>query len=416
MARSTVLRSLNNGTLSTTSTTTTSTTQDTGNVVQSVQSNATYSGLVANTVVVADAQGNLVSTTFGLANLSYFTPITSNLQATLNGLQITGGATTIKSANLTANRALTSDASGKVAASAVTATELGYVSGVTSGIQTQLNALQTATGASVTASRALVSDASGKVSASTVTSTELGYLSGVSSGIQTQLNNLAITGGASTIKTSDLTASRALVSDASGKVAVSVVTSTELGYVSGATSALQTQINNMLPLTGGTITGSLIVNGGITGTLVGSLPQSTFLYANNSSTSAGTAIAFQYLKGVNNASFAYGTLDANGTSVVFNTDGVYRISCVKSVSTATLSQQTWEIYTYASGAVFNAASPGTNVLSYTTPQFTAIAGAEIGVRAGQRMAIVNTGSTQTWYSGGSPSLWTIIPLSLGYPG
>ena len=43
--------------------------------------------------------------------------------------------------------------------------------------------------AAVTASRALVSDASGFVSASSVTSTELGYLSGVTSAIQTQLNN-----------------------------------------------------------------------------------------------------------------------------------------------------------------------------------------------------------------------------------
>jgi len=43
--------------------------------------------------------------------------------------------------------------------------------------------------AAVTASRALVSDASGFVSASSVTSTELGYVSGVTSAIQTQLGN-----------------------------------------------------------------------------------------------------------------------------------------------------------------------------------------------------------------------------------
>jgi hypothetical protein len=54
-----------------------------------------------------------------------------------------------------------------------------------------------------------------------------------------------ITGAATTITTSNLTASRALVSDGSGKVAVSSVTSTELGYVAGVTSAIQTQINNI---------------------------------------------------------------------------------------------------------------------------------------------------------------------------
>lgn len=57
---------------------------------------------------------------------------------------ITGAATTIASANLTANRALISDGSGKVAVSAVTSTELGYLDGVTSAIQTQLNAKQAA--------------------------------------------------------------------------------------------------------------------------------------------------------------------------------------------------------------------------------------------------------------------------------
>lgn len=54
---------------------------------------------------------------------------------------ITGAATTITSSDLTASKALISNASGKVAASSVTSTELGYVSGVTSSIQSQFNAL-----------------------------------------------------------------------------------------------------------------------------------------------------------------------------------------------------------------------------------------------------------------------------------
>lgn len=52
-----------------------------------------------------------------------------------------------------------------------------------------------------------------------------------------------VTGGASTITGSNLTASRALVSNANGKVAVSAVTATELGYLDGVTSAIQTQLN-----------------------------------------------------------------------------------------------------------------------------------------------------------------------------
>lgn len=54
-----------------------------------------------------------------------------------------------------------------------------------------------------------------------------------------------ITGAATTIVSSDLTVSRALVSNGSGKVGVSTVTDTELGYLSGVTSAIQTQFNNI---------------------------------------------------------------------------------------------------------------------------------------------------------------------------
>jgi hypothetical protein len=54
---------------------------------------------------------------------------------------------------------------------------------------------------------------------------------------------VTITGAASTITTSNLTINRVLVSDGSGKVAVSTITSTELGNLSGVTSNIQTQLN-----------------------------------------------------------------------------------------------------------------------------------------------------------------------------
>ena len=44
-------------------------------------------------------------------------------------------------------------------------------------------------------------------------------------------------------KMENLTVSRALVSDGNGDVSVSAVTSTEIGYLDGVTSAIQTQIN-----------------------------------------------------------------------------------------------------------------------------------------------------------------------------
>ena len=70
---------------------------------------------------------------------------TTSLWETSNALStkqdtITGAATTITSSNLTGSRALVSNGGGKVDVSAVTTTELGRLVGVTSDIQTQLNA------------------------------------------------------------------------------------------------------------------------------------------------------------------------------------------------------------------------------------------------------------------------------------
>lgn len=65
-----------------------------------------------------------------------------------------------------------------------------------------------------------------------------------------------ITGAATTITDSNLTASKALISNSSGKVAASSVSSTELGYVSGVTSAIQTQLNAKAPLASPALTGT----------------------------------------------------------------------------------------------------------------------------------------------------------------
>jgi len=71
----------------------------------------------------------------------------------------------------------------------------------------------------------------------------------------------AITGGASSIVISNLLANRALLSDASGKVAVSAVTNTELEYVDGVTSAIQTQLNAKAPTASPTFSGNVTMPG-----------------------------------------------------------------------------------------------------------------------------------------------------------
>ena len=83
---------------------------------------------------VNGASGTVVLTTSNIAEGSnqYFT--TGKITAYL-----TGAISTVLTADLTASRAVASNSSGKLVSSATTDTELGYLSGVTSGIQTQIN-------------------------------------------------------------------------------------------------------------------------------------------------------------------------------------------------------------------------------------------------------------------------------------
>lgn len=78
--------------------------------------------------------------------------------------------------------------------------------------------------------------------------TDVGTLKTNVGNIQTALTSKqdVVVGAASTITENNLTINRALVSNSSGKVAVSNVTSTELGYLDGVTSNVQTQLNNKL--------------------------------------------------------------------------------------------------------------------------------------------------------------------------
>jgi hypothetical protein len=86
-----------------------------------------------------------------------------------------------KMEDLTASRALVSDGSGDVSVSAVTSTEIGYLDGVSSAIQTQLDAKQATIDASARLDANLIHDG-------TISNTEFGHLNNVSSNIQTQLD------------------------------------------------------------------------------------------------------------------------------------------------------------------------------------------------------------------------------------
>ena len=135
-----------------------------------------------------------------------------------------------KLAALTASRALQSSAGGVIEVATTTSTELGYVSGVTSSIQTQLNGKQ-ATGNYITALTGdVVATGPGSVAAT------------IQAGVITN-SMINVSAAIAYSKLAALTVSRALVSDGSGFVSAATTTATEIGYVNGVTSAIQTQLD-----------------------------------------------------------------------------------------------------------------------------------------------------------------------------
>lgn len=124
-------------------------------------------------------------------------------------------------------------------------------------LNTGLDNMNIAGGAAIDAS---------KIANGSVSNAEFQHLNGVTSSIQTQIDNVSagvptIDGAASTIISDNLTASRAVISDTTGKINVSGVTSTELSRLSGVTSSVQTQLNSKAS-TSTTITGTNGLTGG----------------------------------------------------------------------------------------------------------------------------------------------------------
>ncbi len=244
---------------------------------------------------------------------------------------------TINVDSLTAGCAVATSPYNNLVSSSTTITELSYVHGVTSAIQTQLDAITSGTVTSIagTTNEITASASAGAVTLSvpstfiapgsiksTTLLTSLGgiLVSGASANICTDSANFAInigtvassgrtiaignttgttsvsinagSGGvnfngtvglsdlniAGTVNISLLTASTALALDGSKNIVSSTTTATELGYVHGVTSAIQTQIN---AITAGLVTSvagtaNQITASASTGAITLSIP-STFI-------------------------------------------------------------------------------------------------------------------------------------------
>lgn len=159
----------------------------------------TFSALTASKPVFTDSSKALTSTgTVPVANGG------TNSTTSLNNNRVmqSSGSAIVEAAAITASRALASDANGIPVAATTTTTELNFVNGVTSALQTQLNAKSPSASPTfsgtittpLTASRVLTTGASSELAAASVTTTTLAFLDATSS-IQTQLNGKLATAG-----------------------------------------------------------------------------------------------------------------------------------------------------------------------------------------------------------------------------
>jgi hypothetical protein len=139
----------------------------------------------------------------------------------------------------------------------VSDTEIGYLNGVTSAIQTQLTNLDTVkanlagptfTGTVVLPTTTSVGD---------VSSDEIGYLNGVTSAIQTQIDAKLGSATAAGIYAPLNDPTFGGTVSLPGTTSIGDVSSTELGYLDGVTSSIQTQVNSKAPSADPTFTGTV---------------------------------------------------------------------------------------------------------------------------------------------------------------
>ena len=180
----------------------------------------------------------------------------------------------------------------------------------------------------LTASRALVSDGSGDVSVSAVTSTEIGYLDGVSSSIQSQLDGKASSSYVPTAIT--------VADESSDTTCFPLFTTAATGDL-GPKTASGLTFNSNTDILSGTFSGN--ITGNVTGNVSGTSGSTTG--------NAATATALETARNIGGVSFdGTGNIDLPGVNTAGNQN--------TSGSAASLS------------ATLAVASGGTNITSYTT--------------------------------------------------
>ncbi len=194
-------------------------------------------------------------------------------------------------------------------------------------------------------------------------------------GLQTALNGkqATITGAISGLVSTNLTALTVAVSDANGKLISGGASATEVGYLSGVTSAIQTQLNAKAPLASPSFTGTPLVPTATDGTNNTQVASTVFVqsavgrYINKSGQTGGT-LTLTASEASNPVIAISGTLTSNLTVVVPN--GSNRLwafyNATSGAFTVTVKTVSGTGVTIAQGKRNLVYSNGTNVLDAFT--------------------------------------------------
>lgn len=130
----------------------------------------------------------------------------------------------------------------------ITTSELNYLSGSTSNVQDQIDGKASS----------IHTHNLGDISDISVTTTEVSYLSGVTSGIQSQIDSKASASHTHLLAdVTDVTATASEVNILDGVTA----TTAQINYLNTVSSNVQDQIDSKLSLSGGTMTGKIVLDG-----------------------------------------------------------------------------------------------------------------------------------------------------------
>lgn len=183
-----------------------------------------------------------------------------------NKIKWHNGTSELTVASTTELNSHVNDTSGAHAASAISVSPTGNLAA--DDVQEALSELQTDidtraldsdldTHIADTSTHGVTGDVVGTSDEQTLTNKTIDADSNTVSNIENE--NIKASAGIAVDKLAAVTASRALVSDASGFVSAATTTSTEIGYVNGVTSAIQTQLDGKVDESVVTAKGDLIV-------------------------------------------------------------------------------------------------------------------------------------------------------------